>query len=63
MAEQHQHNHHHHHHKKDSASIFKEKSLRAIEVNKLIEKWLKIAVTIVAIIMVLAVIVVYVFNL
>jgi hypothetical protein len=32
--------HHHHHHKKDGASLFKQKSLRAIERNKLIQKWL-----------------------
>lgn len=39
-----------HHHKRDSASIFKEKSLKSIARNKLIEKWLKrimLAVTIV----------------
>lgn len=42
----------HHHHHKDSASIFKEKSLRAIEFRRLFEKYLKIAIVILAIVMV-----------
>ena len=45
--------HHHHHHRKDSATIFKEKSLRAIELRRLFEKWLKIAVIVLAIVMVI----------
>ena len=54
-----QEHHHHHRHHKDSASIFKEKSLRAIELRRLFEKYLKIVVVIVAIIMVALVIFAY----
>lgn len=52
---------HHHHHRrhKDSASIFKEKSLRAIELRRLFEKYLKIVVVILAIVMVALVIFAY----
>ena len=55
MSEQ----HHHHHHRKDSATIFKEKSLRAIELRRLFEKWLKIAVIVLAIVMVILLILAY----
>jgi len=51
--------HHHHHHRKDSATIFKEKSLRAIELRRLFEKWLKIAVIVLAIVMVILLILAY----
>jgi hypothetical protein len=51
--------HHHHHHRKDSATRFKEKSLRAIEFRRLFEKYLKIAVVILAIVMVVLVILAY----
>jgi hypothetical protein len=51
--------HHHHHHRKDSATRFKEKSLRAIELRRLFEKYLKIAVVILAIVMVVLVILAY----
>jgi hypothetical protein len=54
-----QEHHHHHRHHKDSASIFKEKSLRAIEFRRLFEKYLKIAVVILAIVMVALVIFAY----
>ncbi len=57
MAEQ-QHTHHHHH-RKDSATRFKERSLHAIEFKRLLEKWLKIAVLVVAVIMVVLVILAY----
>ena len=57
--EQEHHHHHRHHHHKDSASIFKEKSLRAIELRRLFEKYLKIAVVILAIVMVALVIFAY----
>ena len=53
------HHHHHHHHKPDDASVFKQKSLSAIQRRKLIEKVLKIATVIVAIIMAIAVVLVY----
>ena len=48
--------HHHHHHHKDGATRFKERSLNAIVRRRKLEKYLKLALTIVAIIMVLAVI-------
>lgn len=60
MAEQHQqHHHHHHHHRKDGATRFKERSLNAIVFRRKFEKYLKIALTVLAILMVLAVIYVY----
>ena len=54
-----QEHHHHHRHHKDSSSIFKEKSLRAIELRRLFEKYLKIVVVILAIVMVALVIFAY----
>ena len=51
--------HHHHHHHKDGATRFKERSLNAIVRRRKLEKYLKLALTIVAILMVLAVIYVY----
>ena len=51
--------HHHHRHRKDSSARFKEKSLRAIELRRLFEKYLKIAVVILAIVMVILVILAY----
>ncbi len=53
-----QHKHHHHHHK-DGASRFKERSLNAIVMRQKLEKWGKICLLVVAILMILAVIVVY----
>ena len=52
-------NHHHHHHHKDSATRFKERNLNAIVFWRQFEKWFKIALIIVAILMILAVIYVY----
>ena len=57
--EQQQQQHHHHHHRKDSATIFKEKSLRAIELRRFFEKWLKIIVMAIAVIMVILLILAY----
>ena len=51
--------HHHHHHKKDGASLFKQRSLAYIQRKKVIEKVLKIALIIIALLMFLAVIFVY----
>ncbi len=51
--------HHHRHHKKDSATIFKEKNLRAIEVRKKVEVWLKYIVMAIAVIMVICVFLAY----
>ena len=59
MAEEHQHHHHHHHHKKDGASRFKERSLNAIVFRRKLEKWGKIALAIIALLMLAAVIYVY----
>jgi cell division protein FtsL len=50
---------HHHHHHRDGASRFKERSLNAIVRRRKLEKYLKIALTVVAALMVLAVIYVY----
>ena len=58
MSEQQQH-HHHHHHRKDSATLFKERSLNAIVFQRKAEKWGKIALMVLALLMVLAVIFVY----
>ena len=52
-------NHHHHHHHRDGASRFRERSLDAIEFRRKLEKWGKIALLVVAIIMMLAVVIVY----
>lgn len=54
--------HHHHHHRKDGASRFKERSLNAIVLRRKIEKWLKIALFIIAAIMVIAVFYVYIIG-
>ena len=55
---EHQHHHHHRHHK-DGATSFKERSLNAIVFRRKFEKYLKITLTVIAVLMVLAVIVVY----
>ena len=57
MSEQ-QH-HHHNNHKKDGASLFKQKSLAAIERRKLFEKILKISVAALAVIMAILVVLAY----
>ena len=51
--------HHHHHHRKDSATLFKERSLNAIVLRRKLEKWLKVALMVLALLMILAVIFVY----
>lgn len=58
MSESHTH-HHHHHHKMDGASKFKWNSLRAIQRKKTIAKWVFRILATIAIIMVMAVIMVY----
>lgn len=50
---------HHHHHNQDSASIFKYKSFKAIEQRKMIEKWLKITLIVMSIVMGIAVVAAY----
>ena len=54
MAEEH--HHHHHHHKKDGASLFKQRSLQAIETRRRLEKVLKVSLVVLAIVMALAVV-------
>lgn len=51
--------HHHHHHHKDGATRFKERSLNAIVLRRKLERYLKIALTVIAVLMILAVIYVY----
>ena len=50
---------HKHHQNRDEASIFKHKSIKAIRRRKLIEKWLKITLVVMAIIMGIAVVAAY----
>jgi len=50
---------HHHHHRIDSATMFKRKQLAAIKRRKVITKWLFRALCLVAVLMAIAVIVVY----
>lgn len=58
--QQHQHHHHHHHkHRSDWATDFKRKSMNSILRQKKIEKWLLRILIAVAVIMAIAVIVVY----
>lgn len=49
----------HHHHHRDGASLFKQQSLASIQRKKIIEKVLKMALTIIAILMAIAVVLVY----
>lgn len=58
MSENSEH-HHHHHHRIDAATMFKQKQLQAIKRRKIIKKWAFRALVAVAIIMAIAVIVVY----
>ena len=51
--------HHHQHHHRDGASIFKERSLNAIVLRRKLEKWGKIVLLIVAILMIIALFAVY----
>ena len=54
--------HKHHHHRDDYASRFKRKSLQSIEFRRKLDKWLKIALFIVAILMLILVAVSFVFG-
>lgn len=58
MAQEHTH-HHHHHHKKDGSSLFKQKSLAAIQRRKVLEKIIKISLIVLAILMAIAVVLAY----
>jgi len=57
--EQQQHHHHHHKHRKDGSSLFKERSLKAIARRRAFEKFLKIGMIILAIVMAFLVIAAY----
>ena len=57
-----EHHHHHHHHRKDSATRFKERSLRAIVIRRKLEKYLMTFLTVLACIMVIALIIVYILG-
>ena len=61
MAEEHHHHHHHHHHR-DGASLFRERSLNAIELRRKLEKWGKRILLLLAILMMIAVALVYTFG-
>ena len=51
--------HHHHHHKMDDASRFKRDSLNSIQRKKILAKWAKRALMVIAAIMALLVIIAY----
>ena len=59
---QEQHHHHHHHHRKDSATRFKERSLNAIVIRRKLEKWLKIALIVLASFMVILTVCAFMFG-
>ena len=56
------HHHHHHHHHDDYASQFKRKSLNSIEFRRKLDKWLKLALFALAILMVLLVAIAFIFG-
>lgn len=60
MAEHHHHKHREH--RRDSASIFKEKSLNRLAFQKTLEKFIKAFLIVVAVLMAIAVFVVYTIN-
>lgn len=62
MSEQHHHEHSHHHHHDDYASQFKKKSLQSIAFRRQLDKWLKIGLLALAIIMMLLVVLAYLFG-
>ena len=62
MSEQHHHEHSHHHHHDDYASQFKKKSLQSIAFRRKLDKWLKIGLLALAIIMMLLVVLAYLFG-
>lgn len=54
MSEQQHHTHHHH--REDDASKFKKRSLQSIAFRRKLDKWLKIILFVVAILMILLVV-------
>lgn len=62
MSDNHSHHHHHHHHhKEDYSSRFKRKSLSSIVFRRSADKWMKIILFILSMVMILLVILAYVF--
>ena len=59
MSEQH---HTHHHHREDDASKFKKRSLQSIAFRRKLDKWMKIILFIVAILMILLVVLSFIFG-
>ncbi|KWW30167.1 MAG: hypothetical protein AUK63_1028 [bacterium P3] len=55
------HSHHHHHHKEDYGSRFKRWSLSSIAFRRSADKWMKIILFILSVVMILFVILAYVF--
>jgi len=51
--------HHHHHHRQDGSSLYKEKSLNSIAFRRKFEKWLKIILAVIAVLMVFVAVFVY----
>jgi hypothetical protein len=43
--------HHHHHHKEDDAGRFRDHNLRMISLRRQLEKWLKVSLCILALLM------------
>jgi hypothetical protein len=60
-TQQSSHTHHHHHHD-DYATKFKKKSLQSIEFRRKADKWMKISLFGLSIIMVLIVVIAYIFG-
>ena len=56
------HSSHHHHHHDDFASRFKRRSLQSIEFRRKFEKWLKIGLFALALLMILLVLAAYLFG-
>lgn len=58
-----EHQHHmHHHHREDDASKFKKRSLQSIAFRRKLDKWLKIILFVVAILMILLVVLSFIFG-
>lgn len=57
----HEYTHHHHHHD-DYASRFKKKSLQSIEFRRKADKWMKIVLLVLSLIMMLIVVIAYLFG-
>lgn len=60
MSEQQHHTHHHH--REDDATKFKKRSLQSIAFRRKLDKWLKVILFVVAILMVLLVVLSFIFG-